>query len=151
MFVRRQYAENDESLRSAAYIYRDWFAFDLPNFGAPITAATVSIWNASTNFTNNPAAVYNLFGASAITFASLALGPPIGSDPLATADNGISHYESIDLNASGLARLNAHEGSTVLFGGDVAGAAPFTDVTIFGCTDGNTSSAAVDGDNGEHS
>ena len=117
-------------------IYDDWLAFSLPNLGTPITSATLSIFNSGSDFTQNPGAIYNLYGASGISFASLATGPILGSDPLATADNGVDHYESISLNAAGLALLNANQGGLVLFGGDVAGASSASDVQIFGYTNG---------------
>ena len=117
-------------------IYRDWFAFNLPNLGAPITGATISIWNDSGDITHNPAAIYDLIGASGISFGSLGTGPILGSDSVATADNRISHYENITLNAAGLALLNADQGSLVLFGGDVAGANTAQEIEIFGYTGG---------------
>lgn len=117
-------------------IFDDWLAFSLPNLGAPITSASLMIFNSEHNFTDNSGAIYNLYGASGIDFASLATGPILGSDALATADNGVGHHENISLNAAGLGFLNAHQGGLVLFGGDVAGAGSGLNAQIFGYTDG---------------
>jgi hypothetical protein len=100
-------------------IMRDWFAFALPIFGGSIASATISIWNDRGNFnTVNLAAVFNLYEATNISYTGLTGGMSLGSVLVSSADNGIDHFETINLNALALAALETHQGSTFVFGGN---------------------------------
>lgn len=52
------------------------------------------------------------------------------------ADTGVSQYITITLDAAGLAALNAHLGSTFVFGGAVSGLIPSLESEIFGYNGG---------------
>lgn len=100
-------------------IYRDWFAFNLPLLGAPITTATISIWNEGSNFnTVNPSAVFNLYEATGISFAGLTNGPSLGSILVNAADTGVDHFVDITFNAAGITALNANQGDLLILGGN---------------------------------
>ena len=118
-------------------IVANWFAFDLPNLGKPITSASLSVFNDGNDITQNSTAVYNLYAATGFTFADLTGGTSLGSDPLASADTGVSHFENIAINSAGLALLNSEQGTQILLGGGVDGASTTLIVEIFGFTQGS--------------
>ena len=115
--------------------YQDWFAFTLPN--TAITSASISIWNDSQNYTENASALYNLYEAASITYGGINSGAILGSISASAADTGVSQYITINLNAAGLADLNANLGGQIILGGAVTGVS-FGDpeVDFFGYTDG---------------
>jgi len=118
-------------------VYVNWLAFSLPNLGAPITGAQLSIFNPGLDITQNSAAVYNVYGATGFSVAGLTSGPILGSVSVATADNGVDHFVTITLDAAGLALLNSDQGGLVFLGGGVNGANAAQTVQIFGFTNGN--------------
>ena len=128
-FITNTFAGN-----SFGTYYNDFVALTLPS--SHISSATISIWNDGEDFNLNSAAVYNLYAASSISYGGLATGPSLGSISVSAADTGISEYITITLNAAGLAALNAHLGSTFVFGGAVSGLIPSLETEIFGYTNG---------------
>jgi hypothetical protein len=118
---------------SQGFLYQDWFAFTLPS--SPISSATISIWNDAQNHNTDASAVYNLYAATAFSYGGLATGPSLGSISVSAADTGVSEYITITLNAAGLAVLNAHLGTTFIFGG-AGGMNPALVSQIFGYTFG---------------
>ena len=95
--------------------FRNLFTVAVPV--GTVTAASLSIWNDAANYNSDPNAVYSLIGASGISYNGLADGTVLGSILMSAADTGVSRYVTIDLNAAGIAALNAAAGSTFLFGG----------------------------------
>jgi hypothetical protein len=115
---------------------RSFFVFDLTSVYAPITSATLNLWNPNTNphpcclGYRSPSATetFNLYdvntpvstvtaGGTGLTnvFDDLGTGSLFGSYVASAADNG--KVISIALNASGLAALNGALGSIITFGG----------------------------------
>ncbi|MGD0014054.1 MAG: PEP-CTERM sorting domain-containing protein [Bryobacteraceae bacterium] len=130
--IRNTYAGNSPG----EGVFRDWFAFNIPSLGGPVLNATLWIWNHGWNSTQDPSGTYTLYNPSAIDYASLAVGPGLGSVTAAVADTGVSHYVGIPLNATALSLLNAAQGSQFLFGGAVDIIDPSLLVEFFGYTDG---------------
>ena len=115
--------------------YHNWMAFDIPNLGG-ITSATLSIWNDGSDYYADATIIYSLFNASSIDYAGLVSGSVLGTQNVAAADTGVSHYVDITLNANALSLLTAAQGSNFVFGGGVdAGAGGFAEA--FGYTVGN--------------
>ncbi|RFP10220.1 PEP-CTERM sorting domain-containing protein [Duganella sp. BJB475] len=98
---------------------RNWMAFK-PSAGH-IEKATISIFNDGIDTDFNPAAVYSLHAATAVDFGSLGVGPSLGSVTAGEANSLKVRYVDIQLNAFGVAYLNAHQGQQVIFGGVVTG------------------------------
>lgn len=115
---------------------RSFFVFDLTGVSAPITAATLNLYNPNTDphiccqGYRSPSAneTFNLFdvsmpaanvaaGGNGLTtvFDDLGTGAMFGSYIASAADN--SKVISIVLNAAGLAALNSAIGSVITFGG----------------------------------
>lgn len=112
--------------------FRNWFAFDIAN--EHVSAATISIWSAGANSSEDPLAVYSLTATSGFSFAGLMSGPSFGSVTASIADSGEDHSVDIVFNAAGISFLNAHLGTRVVFGGNVTSDAP--NVQFFGHTYG---------------
>ena len=115
-------------------LYRDWFAFVLPT--TPVSNASISIWNDSRNYTDDLAAVFNLYAEVSISYGGLLSGPSIGSVSVVQADNGVSRFVTLQLNGAGLAALNANLGTTIIIGGE-GGVSPGLESEIFGYTNGH--------------
>ena len=132
---------------------RSFFVFDLTGVYAPITAATLNLWNPNTNphpccqGFRSPSATetFNLFDvntpASTVTgggagltnvFDDLGTGSLFGSYVASAADNG--KVISIGLNAAGLAALNGALGSIITFGGAIGSLSGPGDQFLFGFT-----------------
>lgn len=101
-----------------------------------MTSASINIWNDGQNSTTNASVVYNLYEAAGISYGGLESGPSLGSINVGDADTGVSHYVTIDLNAAGLAALNANLGGQIILGGVLAGASSADFVEFVGYTDG---------------
>jgi hypothetical protein len=108
---------NNNFAGDAGEEFRDFFTVAIPL--GTISSASLSIWNDGSNYNTDPAAVYTLRAATGISFGGLASGDTLGSVLLSDADTGVGHFVTIDLNAAGIAALNAAAGSTFLFGGVV--------------------------------
>jgi hypothetical protein len=132
---------------------RSFFVFDLTGVSAPITAATLNLWNPNTNphpcclGYRSPSATetFNLFdvstpvgtltgGGAGLTnvFDDLGTGSLFGTYVASAADNG--KVISIGLNASGLAALNGALGSVIAFGGALGTLSGPADQFLFGFT-----------------
>jgi hypothetical protein len=130
---------------------RSFFVFDLTGVSAPITAATLNLWNPNTNphpcclGYRSPSATetFNLFdvstSASTVTgggagltniFDDLGTGTLFGTHVASAADNG--KVISIALNAAGLAALNSSLGSVITFGGALSTLSGPADQYLFG-------------------
>lgn len=116
-------------------LYRNWFRFSIPTL-ATITSATINIWNAASNATAEADPVYSLYAGASLSYTGLKSGSALGEVSVFDADTGIGHWESIALNAAGLAALNAAMGGSFLFGGDVSPISGTGDIQIFGFTTG---------------
>jgi hypothetical protein len=132
---------------------RSFFVFDLTSVSAPITAATLNLYNPNTNphpccqGYRSPSATetFNLFdvstpfgtvtgGGAGLTnvFDDLGTGSLFGSYVASAADNG--KVISIGLNAAGLAALNGALGSVITFGGALGTLNGPGDQFLFGFT-----------------
>jgi hypothetical protein len=121
---------------SGTQIRRSFFVFDLTGVYSPITAATLNLYNPSTDphiccqGYRSPSATetFNVFdvntslatltgGGAGLTsvFDDLGTGSMFGSYVASAADNG--RVISIALNAAGLEALNHALGSVITFGG----------------------------------
>lgn len=97
--------------------FRNFFSFALPS--GTISSATLNIFNRAPNSTIDPTAVYDVHGATSYDFGGLGAGVSFGNVLLTVANNGTDHFVSINLNAAGLAFLNAHAGGLANLGGIV--------------------------------
>jgi hypothetical protein len=132
---------------------RSFFTFDLTGVYAPITSATLNLWNPNTNphpccqGYRSPSATetFNLFdvytsaagvtgGGTGLTsvFDDLGTGTLFGSYVASAASNG--KVVSIALNAAGLAALNSALGSVITFGGAIGTLSGPADQFLFGFT-----------------
>jgi hypothetical protein len=132
---------------------RSFFVFDLTGVSAPITSATLSLWNPNTNphpcclGYRSPSATetFNLFdvttpvstvtgGGAGLTnvFNDLGTGNLFASYVASAADNG--KVISIALNAAGLSALNSAIGSVIAFGGALGTLSGPADQYLFGFT-----------------
>lgn len=121
-----------ESCFGAGSFFHDYFSFDLTGFngGAQSVTFTVNTYSIAT------AGTLTLYGTSlspddvnsGITwddtgkYAALASGPIVGSISLTPSDSNT--YVSINLNADGLAWLDAHASGRVVLGGVYGTVAP---------------------------
>ena len=133
--------------------YRSFFVFDLSNVAAPITGATLNLYNPNTDphpccqGYRSPQATetFNLYdvntslptvtgGGTGLTnvFDDLGTGSLFGSYVASAADNG--KVISIVLNASGIAALNSASGSVIAFGGALGTVSGPGDQFLFGFT-----------------
>ncbi len=110
--------------------YRNFFRFNLP--AGVYSSATISIFNDGRNYTGAPDNIYTLRPGTAISYAGLGSGTALGSVRYGDADTGVSHYETITLNGSALALLNAAAGGSFLFGGSMSGDLSVSDAQLFG-------------------
>lgn len=105
--------------RGGGGLYRSWFAFDIPAVGT-ITAATLYLiatpWDQIEDLTRT----YTVYQPSSITYDGLADGPALGSTGVqdVSRHDGALWYD-IPLNGTGLALLNASQGTRVFLGGGV--------------------------------
>ena len=132
---------------------RSFFVFDLTGVSAPITAATLNLWNPNTNphpcclGYRSPSAseTFNLFDVSTTVstvtgggaglpsvFNDLGTGTLFGTHVASAADNG--KVISIALNAAGLAALNSSLGSVIAFGGALSTLSGPADQFLFAFT-----------------
>lgn len=130
---------------------RSFFVFDLTGVSAPITAATLNLFNPNTNphpccqgyRSPDKTETFNLFdvttdvrtltaGGNGLTdvFADLGTGNLFGTYVASAADNG--RTVSIALNAAGLTALNGALGQVVAFGGALSTIAGAGDQFLFG-------------------
>jgi hypothetical protein len=136
-------------------VYHNFFVFDLSSQTTPVTEAKLRLWNEDSNIVSGTA-TYTLHevttsiatltagtGGTA-AFTDLGDGPVYGSISLGAADVGT--FVEINLNATGLAALNAHLGGTFSIGGELA---TLNEEYIFGFTgtgdpaDGNSQLSAT--------
>jgi hypothetical protein len=122
-------------------LYRNFFVFDLSTVTDPVTSATLRLWNPELNVfpgtatytlhevtTSIPTLTAGTGGVAA--FNDLGDGPAFGSISVSAADAGT--FLLINLNAAGLAALNANLGGSFALGGELI---PLSDETyIFGFT-----------------
>jgi len=132
---------------------RSFFVFDLTGVSAPITAATLNLFNPNTNphpccqgyRSPDATETFNLFdvsspidaltaGGTGLTsfFQDLGTGSMFGSYTASAADNG--RTIAITLNANGLAALNAALGHVIAFGGALSTINGAGDQFLFGFT-----------------
>jgi hypothetical protein len=132
---------------------RSFFVFDLTSVSAPITTATLNLYNPNTNphpccqGYSSPSATetFNLFdvntsvanvtaGGTGLTsiFDDLGTGNLFGSYVASAKDNG--KVISIALNAAGIGALNSALGSIITFGGALGTLSGPGDQYLFGFT-----------------
>lgn len=117
--------------QSSGVTYRDWFVFDVPASATPVTSASIAIFNPSNGYASPDAnETYKLFdiatpittlrsGGTGLTtiFDDLGSGVEFGSVVITPANNG--SLILINLNAAGLAAVQAARGGQLAFGGAI--------------------------------
>jgi hypothetical protein len=131
--------------------FRNFFVFDLTSVSAPITSATLNLYNPNTNphpcclgyRSPQSTETFNVYdvstsvstltgGGTGLTdvFADLGTGSMFGSYVASAADNG--KVISIGLNAAALAALNSALGKVIAFGGALSTVSGPGDQFLFG-------------------
>jgi hypothetical protein len=130
---------------------RSFFVFDLTGLSAPITSATLNLWNPNTDphpccqgyRSPDATETFNLFdvnapittltgGGAGLTnvFADLGTGATFGSYTASKQDNGKTI--AITFNTAGIAALNASLGQIIAFGGALSTIGGAGDQFLFG-------------------
>lgn len=111
---------------------RNWFAFDIPA-GGTITAATLWVSPFLYDRVDDPTRTYTLYQPSSISYDGLADGPALGSTGVQdiSQDAFRTFWYHVPLNETGLALLNASQGTRVFLGGAVDAYDPEVIVSLF--------------------
>jgi hypothetical protein len=113
--------------------YNDFFTFSIPT-GETITSATLNIWASDAyGVGHDGSGTYTLDQATGLSFSGLGSGTVLGSiDGASVSAGSAGMFDSITINAAGLADLNSAEGSGFSIGGTVGGST----LDVWGYTSG---------------
>ena len=130
--------------------FRSFFVFDVPATIPNVTSASIAIFNPSRGYISPDASeTYKLFdvatpittlraGGTGLTgiFDDLGTGVEFGSVEISAASNGT--LVSINLNAAGIAAIQAARGGQIAFGGALSSLSGTSQQLVFGFSSGSS-------------